>query len=380
MMENNVLITLTPLEKFFFGGDRTFAIQDKEFDEKYASYIIESMKFPQQTSLLGMLRYLLLSNDADAFDLAGQRIKNAERATQLIGATGFRDNNGKTQDFGCIKSLSPCFLQVRHKDKDGMWENLVPAPRDWGYTVSFDSSMCLYMNELLKSVPVVMGYSSKKAREIIYISENEEIEESKIFCRDARVGIDRDWEGVTKENAFYKQVCYRFGAGKENQEFRFAFQADIATDMTPYDGSIVSIGGDGSYFVLHVEKAISWGLPASYQSKFTCDQKLVLLSDAYLEQSDVELMKFAMTETIPFRFLKTAVTTRSYSILSRDVKRHDRIRLYRKGSVFFGDSKQIDYLCEVLRKREDFFQIGYNHYQVISNIKNNNYGKISLDN
>ena len=58
-------IALTPIDKFYFGGDMTFPVgNDKNdaFNTKFSSYIIESTYFPQQTSLLGMLRYLLLSN------------------------------------------------------------------------------------------------------------------------------------------------------------------------------------------------------------------------------------------------------------------------------------------------------------------------------
>lgn len=368
-MANNVLITLTPLGKFFFGGDTTFSIQDKEFDEEYASYIIESRKFPQQTSLLGMLRYLLLSNDSKAFDSAAQKIRNTGRATELIGKSGFQAKGGEALEFGYIKFLSPCFLQVRNKKDGGLWENLIPAPRDQGYAVSFDASMQSYINGVKREVPVVKGYDPKKYNELLFIGEKEKVEESKIFCRDARIGIDRDFEGSTKEGAFYKQICYRFGEGRGNQEFRFAFNACIETDMIPYDGSIVSVGGDGSYFVLHIGEVESLELPASYQAEFACDRKLVLLSDAYLEESDAEQVKFAMTETVPFRFLKTTVNTGSYSILSREVERHDRIRLYRKGSVFFGNCDQIDRLGKALEKRKDFFQIGYNHYQIISNTK-----------
>ena len=66
---SNYLITLTPTGRFFFGGDMTFKVgrKDKnEFNEQFSSYIIKSAMFPQQTSLLGMLRFLILSNDTTA--------------------------------------------------------------------------------------------------------------------------------------------------------------------------------------------------------------------------------------------------------------------------------------------------------------------------
>ena len=61
-------VTLTPLGKYFFGGDMTFRVEGKnDYNEQFGSYIIHSSRFLQQTSLLSMLRYLILSN-SDAFD------------------------------------------------------------------------------------------------------------------------------------------------------------------------------------------------------------------------------------------------------------------------------------------------------------------------
>lgn len=369
-MENNYLITLTPLGKFYFGGDATFRINDKKFDEEYSSYIIESRKFPQQTSLLGMLRYLLLSHDSEAFDIRTERIINTEKAKELIGEKGFCVNGGREGDFKCIKSLSPCFLQVRNKREESSWQTLLPAPRDFGYALSFDSSMKCYVNGMERDTPVMAGYDPKKQNELFYLGEKEQIKESEIFCRDVRVGIDRDFEGRTKDNAFYKQICYRLGKQTDEREYRYAFYTCVEMDLTAYNGSIVSVGGDGSYFVFQAEKVESIALSLSYEAAFSCEQKLILLSDAYLEQSEAEQVKFAMTETVPFRFLKTTVDAKSYSILNKEVRRsEERYRLYQRGSVFFGDATQIENLKQALEKRKDFFQIGYNHYQIISNKK-----------
>ena len=67
-MSKRYFVQLEPTGKFFFGGDMRFGINGKE--EEFSSYIIESSKMPQQTSILGMLRFLLLSNDENLFDVA----------------------------------------------------------------------------------------------------------------------------------------------------------------------------------------------------------------------------------------------------------------------------------------------------------------------
>lgn len=55
-MNRHYLITLTPMDWFFFGGERTLD------DGKSADYISHSNKFPQQSALLGMIRYQLLKS------------------------------------------------------------------------------------------------------------------------------------------------------------------------------------------------------------------------------------------------------------------------------------------------------------------------------
>lgn len=67
------LVKLMPLGKFFFGGDMTFKIGNKE--TAFSSYIIHSFTTPQQTSILGMMRFLILSNNDEAFNIKENRIK-----------------------------------------------------------------------------------------------------------------------------------------------------------------------------------------------------------------------------------------------------------------------------------------------------------------
>ena len=88
-------IQLTPLDTLFFGGENTFG------QDSGANYFAQSNRFPQQTTLLGVLRHQILMQN-DAFPLTND---NKEKATQLIGAHSF-DVNAHNQ-FGSIKSLSP---------------------------------------------------------------------------------------------------------------------------------------------------------------------------------------------------------------------------------------------------------------------------------
>ena len=81
-MSKRYLVKLTPTGKFFFGGDMRFGTDGKDGD--FSSYIIESSMLPQQTSLLGMMRFLLLSNNPDLFDIKDNCIKKDEKLYVLL--------------------------------------------------------------------------------------------------------------------------------------------------------------------------------------------------------------------------------------------------------------------------------------------------------
>ena len=95
------LITLTPLEPWFFGTDRTFRHPDREL-QRDGGYYIRSADTPSQTTLFGVLRYLGIENPSADFSLS-------DDAKGRIGEESFmlcKDN----QTFGKIESISPLYL------------------------------------------------------------------------------------------------------------------------------------------------------------------------------------------------------------------------------------------------------------------------------
>ena len=99
-MNGTFLIKLQPLDRFFFGGDVTFGQNNED-------YFVRSLKYPQQTTLLGMLRYILLLQN-DLLDEKG-KVKDYKKANNLIGTDSF-DPNEQGQSFGVIQNLSPIFI------------------------------------------------------------------------------------------------------------------------------------------------------------------------------------------------------------------------------------------------------------------------------
>lgn len=359
------LITLTPTGSFFFGGDMSFSVKDnKDHNEKFSSYIIESNQFPQQTSLLGMLRFLILSNNKTAFDHFTQKILDKNNASTLIGSGSFSVHNTHTENsFGKIKSISPCILQKKENNMN--WIDLFPTAPLYESGVDFSSPINAIINGKTVNVPVIKEYNPKKQYESIFKSQDEtvSIEESKIFLKDQRIGIEKDYSGITNDSAYFKQICYRLENG-----FRFAFEAEIEMDITSYDKQIVSVGGNSSQFIINIviDKNISY--PEKCKNTVNCYGKVALLSPSFIEKEDANKSCFAITDAVPFRFLETTVNSVDYNILSKKVLRSNKYYLYKAGSVFYFDNqKNFESFKSALESKKEFRQIGYNYYKSISN-------------
>lgn len=355
------LISLTPAGKFFFGGDMTFERKgDDEHNERFSSYIIESQKFPQQTSLLGMLRFLILSNDSVAFNKATQEISSKQRASELIGATSF---TGTKTKFGKINSLTPCHLQ--HHDNAG-WKDIYADALVDTYVdadgkhvdiaVDFSHSFTAIVNEQERTVlPKLEGFDCKLQRKPTYGT----FSESEIFFEDKRMGIDRDIKtGKTDKDALYKQVCYRMA-----DDFRFAFEADVDIDLTRYDKQLVSVGADNSQFIIGIEKVDQVQAPEAQWIEGKINV-VTLTSNALISGTDALHACYAVTALRPFRHLKTSVDgTDKYNVLLK-IKRSEKCYLYKAGSTFYFDSKNdFDAFVHALAGDKGMRQIGYNYFK-----------------
>lgn len=395
-MMSDYLITLTPFNKFFFGGEMTFQVgddEDDDFNEQYASYIIESNYFPQQTSLLGMLRFLILRNSSF---FENDKITNRIEVEKLIGKESFsvNDQQGEKQ-YGKIKSISGCFLQFR--ENTGNWTDLSFSPFDSQLRVENTRQVGVYNGRQI-GTPTLEGFDAKDGY-TKYVEAGEiKIPISEVFVEDIRLGINRNIvTGKTEKNALYKQVCYRLAdkryqhdekgnriKDEENKDmgdpcqFRFAFTAQIDEEqadctLSDYNGQLVSIGGDNSQFRIGIENL---GVSREQIVHVESDLKTVLQSPAYLAKAQVDKAFFAITEIVPFRFLRTSIAeTESYDILTKHVTRSVLYQLYDRGSVFYFSDEESKTCFEksLASRNAEFHQIGYNRCaKLVKKSKNKN--------
>ena len=401
---NKYLITLTPIDKFYFGGEVGFLRPtqtenekktkkgnepNKIFNDNSSSYIIKSSLLPQQTSLLGMLRFLLLSNNKDLFD--GSKIKDnkKEEVKKLIGERSFNVTDSfqtKENQFGKIKSLSPCFLQ-RSTDTEN-WSDLWVSPLDTNLKVSFREANA-HTKKAKECIPLINGYDPKEGLESLFITVSGDSKplwtENDLFVEDIRIGINRNFNGKTNDDAYYKQYFYRFTDSyicrecnvKVKHQLRFAFYAEFSDDyILTAENHIVSLGGDNSRFYLSASKMNdNTSLPQFYRNTNEDKYKLALKSDAYIREDDLNECLFAINETVSFRFLTSTVdNTKHYSrfLGESHLKRNEqKYNLYKRGSVFYFETEsQVNEFAKKLQENYGcFYQIGYNHFEIIEKNK-----------
>lgn len=372
-------ITLTPVDKFFFGGDMTFKVNtNSEFDnERYSSYIIKSSLFPQQTSLLGMLRFLILRHDKKAFN--GANIIDQAEAEKLIGPKSFSVNTDGHQknNFGKISSIHHVRIRRITKgkkkyDKESiatidMSIDLEFAP--FFGEISFDQATTgkynFDNNNVLHniSIPDIKKeeYSAKNGLDVFLTDGLKKYTLDEIFVEDHRIGVDRDiYTGKTADGALFKQISYRFN--NEKTYYCFVFDADLEIeDMEKYSGELVTVGGDNSQFVINISKKIEENHDID-----SLNNAVYLLSPTYLTREEARMAKFAVTKLMPFRFLKSNMyeDAKAYHIVGGKMKRSTRYELYEPGSVFYFDSEtQKQNFIQKIEEKKEFTQIGYNEYK-----------------
>ncbi|MBO5613933.1 MAG: hypothetical protein J5905_05445 [Prevotella sp.] len=351
-------ITLTPVDKFFFGGDMTFQVGNNEkLNSQFKSYIIESLMFPQQTSLLGMLRFLILRNAGrDVFN--NDKIVNQTKANALIGERSFMV--GAENDFKTIKKLS--HVRIRRTD-DKKTSDLEFAPLYKELTFNNATYGTYNLNDI--TIPKLDDYEAKKGLEVMLTDGEKKYKLEDIFVKDRRVGINRDIDtGIVNDSALFKQVSYRFNNKDAKHCFAFDAEIDESVPFESYNGQVVSVGADNSQFVIGITKDVKKTIGFAPYKNAVC-----LLSPTSLRRDEAKKAIFAITRLMSFRFLtdrkdNRADDKRTYHILNSKLERSKRYELYAPGSVFYfdDDSKKQEFI-KIIESKEEFRQIGYNEFK-----------------
>lgn len=354
-------ISLRPLGPFYFGNERTFGANN-------ADYFATSNYFPQQTTLLGVLRYRLLEMRGWLSDTPGHQVPPPGQQIALIGNRGFdAKNTSTTQQFGAIRQLSPILIE----NEEG---TLFPGPLNNGY--SFSSKKAKEKEEAgviwtsnnggqRDYIPRLANYDYKKPREAHFISSNPGgtyATYEDIFAPYEKVGITKQKENEPNQKAFYKQKMFVF----KRKDYRFTFYAlleeaegealKIFTKRTPR----VPMGGErSSYHMTMITETPSLNTLNCYLQQSDQNQtrtQVILLSHSYVKPELFKECDFIIGQTQDFRHITSAIHYQG-------IKKSSGYQLLSKGSVLYPKEKAFNRIHGLLTTDASaFFQIGYNAF------------------
>jgi CRISPR-associated protein Cmr3 len=343
------------MDIFFWGNEKTL-------NDDNLSYFVHSNKYPQQTTILGALRYKLL----EANDLLSKgNLPIDSKAYQWIGEKSFGID--LTQNtYGYIEKILPVFL------RDGV-DNWHPVPKD--YTTKFKTitAKSKINHQENDWIGFFENYDPKKGiPDFLIKAQNDKIQTKgeDIFVEDVRIGIQKDDTVETK--GLFKQTYYRFKSSK--MAFAtVAFMDEIAGDCLiefVKKNPFVRMGAEQRSFEMTISECENY--QDYYELNYTNTSefaKIVLLSDAYAEPSIYEHCAGVISETVDFRNIETNQNTQYWNWnTGKDqqktfpkklsVKRN----LLEKGSVFYLKKGSESAFEDELIKHKHFRKIGYNAY------------------
>lgn len=386
------LIRLTPCSAFYFGGDRHFSAGD----HGGVNYFVRSNFFPQQTGLLGMLRFLLLREN----QLLPLNAQNQSGAKQLIGEESFDPFSSTIQNFGAIRKISPLFID--EMDDEGNVRNrwfraarefyteIPSASKYKSLTLAAPIQASFNRSDIKDFLPAEAPYRGKyELPELLASASGNELRhlefepafnyfsggiQNGLFQADWRIGISIK----NREEAFYKQCYYRF-VRNEGQSYALGFYAQLGSQIQLPKSTLVQIGGERAPFHFEALRADSnnpFDLGAAfygnlYQNGYRGTHKVVLLSDARLDPSVFNIQGSFLTSGVYFSNYRTIVDkTLRYDTMQRHTGllkdqpvRSVRHYLVSAGSVFY--TTDFTAVENALNAFPTFSNIGYNHFITI---------------
>jgi CRISPR-associated protein Cmr3 len=338
------LVKLKPLGPFFFGGEQG----------ETADYYLKGSMFPQQTALLGLIRHqLLIQNNL----LKNGVIADKPKAATLIGPESFQYD--KEQYFGAIQRLSECYIGYTAKNKEEEFCTYLYHAAPQSYTrqaVQVNDDFVFPYYDPKNNYPAV--FTLLKAAELCPPAFSED----DIFIEAGRPGIDKNYDGKPRDNAYYKQVWLKL-----KNDFCFAFYLTLREKFAENEAVILSsamvtFGKESMPFMMEVTQPAT--IPDADKLPAGGQNALYLTSDAYLPADIAASCEAAVTDTVPFRNVINYTSQDKAAYFNRkpaQIPCSKRLQLYKRGSFFY--AKDIAALAEKIKQQTAFTSIGYNTYR-----------------
>lgn len=358
-MTKALLITFTPINRFFFGG--SYSLGD--------SFYAESLKFPQPTTVLGCIRHTILvqSDILSPIAIIDPKTiteKLGGRGKKLTGSSMVNGLDDPDDNFGIIEKISPAFI-VKFKDNE-IEDFLFPASADvvtkkednkekedkislncFKYTKTNGKSN--YSGRVAEYA--ILSERNSKMDGVHYLGgkdfweayicgnslpHNPDYEEDKIFIAHTSVGIGRK-NRVAEKGMFYTKIDYSLRNG-----FAFAVIAWLKEDSIILKNGVVILGGEQSTFLMKVSSLGDMShpvinmivndkcnLPENLSSCCTNEEKFVALSPIVLDKNS----NYKFASAMEYRIVKGMQATRM--IRRAKAVKSEAISMIPAGAVFY---------------------------------------------
>jgi CRISPR-associated protein Cmr3 len=342
----NYQLKLTPIDTFFFGNEKHIDTADN--GDAIANYFVESNLYPQQTTILGALRFFILKEAGSAV-FNNNRIVDKSKAEKLIGPQSF-DFELENQSFGEIESISAVYFL-----KDNTPYFFGPLDFESNMTADFSFSKEIEGKTTL--------YSSKNHEQFVnhYIvnKNGERFILSDIVKSQTKVGNKKN----STEEAFYKQNSKYLMPG-----WSFAVNVSTKTSLKTLS-AFLTLGGEKTIFKADFEPINDFQTLKEMPKHYRPVPCIFCLSDCLLSPTDFSKVAFGITQSVSFRNLHSVVMeTNSYSALTTlkgkgKLRKGDRFNLLMRGSVlYFSDNDALEEVSSSLIRNSNAFKIGFNQF------------------
>ena len=356
-MSKKQLVTFSPMDPFFFGGESTFGKGEQR------NFFAASNYFPQQTTLVGVLRHVL---------------HEAEHTANMGNSFVVKENDATTSDFGYLETVSPVFVCYQEGDKMvyGLPIRLPlakaeQATKPIAYKCAISESEKVDFGAGWQPAAIIEQFTEKHGFEEYLLFSNGDLKTyDEVFLPVHKIGIARvPIKHTTEEGMFYNQVLYQFKSG-----YSFAALVSGTTELfAAIQNRNMPMGGEQVNFVLKTKTEdrdfdTLFNTTALAAKMDTAREAIFLAADTYVSSDIYAHCHLAITTTKSFRNIVTP--TKEYTAsLSRSKSKTERYKsekftLISRGSILFpnGETTKITKALD----HKAFQQIGYNHYFIHS--------------
>lgn len=380
-MSQTYEIKLKPTGSFYFGGEESFSsatlesIANKskparEYFKKRQGYYAKSERFPQQTQLLGMIRKELLRHNKKLLYFKNYITVPQEWKSEATKIVGSKWHTNQEPKLGVIETLSPLYLGKNDKV-------YVSAPMDFG--LKLETTGTAYINGIPKEAVSFKKGNGRyfDAKDSLYTkyhsldcdckvlnksSKKDCLDLNKIFKKDKRTHTQTFTYKEDNDEQLFKVSRYCL-----DDNYYFIFYLTLSDGVYLKDAldTIVSLGGEGSYFHMHVktiEVSEKPDFEEYYKKLRTKETRVMLTSDSFIDPCSkiFEYCKTVLTQKQILRTLQGNKENKKFHF-----KKSLKKILLKKGTVFYPkDEESLAKICSELN-RKNFQSIGYNQYTIL---------------